>query len=838
MNTLIGKIFFLSFLNLCLLLAPLLSQTLPNKEFIRSVQDADLYFYFNEDFDKAASLYESILKNHPDNLNISAKLGICYLNIDGKKADALRLLIKGSGNIVKSDNDYLEYGQKAPIDTWFYLAHAYQVNDSLSKAIAVYGDVKRKIGSTEAFRTDYIDNQIKACKYAIEMEKNPVKTSMELLIPWLKDWPGATNPVLSENDSVFVFTRKVNGTNHIFCSYKTNGWQTPVDITSQLGGYDNICSNSMTARGDIMIIYMDDGADGNLFMSSRKGTVWTKMRKLNKNINTKYWEAHGFITPDGKQLYFSSNRPEGLGELDIWYSQRDEDGNWGSAKNLGNTINTVYNDNTPFFSPSTNTLLFSSVGHNGMGGYDVFSATLKNGRWAKPIGMPYPVNTTSDNTMFSIYSDGKGYITSMVDDKAGIRNIYRIIQGDLPSENIIANGTVGLQDGMNIMPGLADIKISAGDSSQAWKKIEINDSGKYKFDTKPGDYLVQVKYSGYKTDTFSLNIPKDFTGKSLAVSTSMVPEKVSSGDFLAIKNILFDYNSQSLNEKARIELEKLKSILKDYSELKIEVSGYTDIKGSADYNVMLADKRAQAVISFFATAGIPESRFIKKAVGASDFVAINVNPDGSDNPEGRQYNRRVTLGLINPQTGISIRQESYTPSRLREPSSMRYALVLMKSPEKYYPDYFSDFKINELFFVRPVFIDSIYLYVLGEFTNKSDAESYLTFAREKGFKDGYIANQYELMQPPRQLMDKPDAGMRTAKIKVYTIQLKASKAPLNVKTFSVGQQVKEIKGNDGYYRYIFGEYEGFSRAVRALEKTHKSGYKDAFIKEYGLLIQQ
>jgi outer membrane protein OmpA-like peptidoglycan-associated protein/tetratricopeptide (TPR) repeat protein len=838
MNTLIRKIIILSFLNFSLLSPLLLSQSISNKEFIRAVQEADLYYYFNEDFEKAASLYEKLHNEFPANSNISAKLGICYLNIDGKKAEALSLLTKATADVVKFDKEYIEYGQKAPLDTWFYLAHAYHVNDSLSKAITLYTDVKKKIGSTEAFRTEYIDNQIKACRFAIEMEKNPVITSEELFIPWLKDYPGATNPVLSENDSVFIFTLKEAGKNHIYCSFNTGSWQKPIDITSQIGPYENLASNSITSKGDLLIVYMDDGADGNLFTSSRKGQEWTRMKKLNKNINTKYWEAHGYITPDGKQLYFSSNRPDGFGELDIWVSNRETDGNWGLPLNLGNTINTPYNENTPFFNPVSGTLLFSSIGHNGMGGYDVFSSTLKNGKWTKPIGMPYPVNTTSDNSMFLIDHTSKWFITSMVEDKTLTRNVYRIIEGGIPSEKIVANGSIGLQDGMNIVPGLAEIKLARTDSSESWKKVAINDSGSYKFDTKPGDYVVQVKYAGYKTDTFNLKIPDNFTGKSLSVSTSMVPDKVQSGDFLAIRNILFGFNSQNLNDQAKIELEKLKSLLTNYPGLNIEVTGYTDNKGTPDYNIKLADKRARAVISYLASAGIPETRFIRKAVGAADFIAINVNPDGTDNPEGRQYNRRVTLGVINPQTGISIRPESYTPPGLRQPYSMRYGVVLMQSSEKYYPDYFKDFRMNELLFVRPVFRDSVYLYVLGEFNDKSDAESYLKFARDKGFKDGYIVNQYDMQEPPRQLINITEVSRRSGETKIYIIQLKASSAPLNINQFRPLEKVKEIKGSDGYYRYVFGEFEGFSAAKTALENIQKSGRKDAFIKEYGLLIKQ
>ncbi|MBA4322440.1 MAG: hypothetical protein C0408_06430 [Odoribacter sp.] len=832
------KNIILSFLLLSFISAPLLPQALTNKKYIRDVQDADMYFYFNEDFDKAASIYESILIDYPENANISAKLGICYLNIDGKKAYALKLLKKASASVVKSDNDYIEYGLKAPIDTWYYLAHAYLINDSLSKAILVYTDVRKKIGSTEVFRLDYLDNQIKACRNAIEMGKNPVDTSQKLLIPWLIQYPGATSPVISGNDSVFIFTRKENGKNHIYYSFKTNGWQKPVDITSQLGGYDNICSNSITYRGDYLIVYMDDGADGNLYGTNRKGTAWTKLKKLNKSINTKYWESHGFITPDGKQLYFASNRTGGSGELDLWVSQTETNGNWGIAVNLGKTINTNYNENTPSFSPTTGTLIFSSFGHNGMGGYDVFSSNLKNGKWTKPIIMPFPVNTTSDNTMFIESNDTKGYITSLVEENSGIRNIYSVIPLGPSVLKVFVKGTVSLQDGNKIVPSLAEVKFTSADSALAWKKIEINDSGFYKFETKPGNYIVQVKYTGYKTDTANLNIPKNFVSKYLSVSTSMIPEKVFSGDFLAIRSILFDFDSEKLNEQARTDLEKLKSVFNNYKELSIEVSGYTDIKGSKDYNIRLADKRAQNVISYFTASGIPVSRFTKKAVGASDFVAINVNPDGSDNKEGRQYNRRVTLGIINPQTGIAIRQESYTPPGLRQPHSMRYGIVLVKSPEKLYPNHFRVFNLNELYFIRPLYKDLVYYYMLGAFTNKSDAESYLKFAKEKGFKDAYIVNQYDLQEPLRQPDNLPVDTRESKEGKIYVIQLKASIVPLDMNQFNAIENIKEVKGKDGYYRYVFGEFKGFSRAKTPLENVQKSGFKDAFIKEFDLLRKQ
>ena len=99
--------------------------------------------------------------------------------------------------------------------------------------------------------------------------------------------------------------------------------ERPVDITKQLGGYDRFYSNSITGDGKQLIIYMDDGGDGNLYYSMRKDTTWTKIKSVGKPINTIYWQSHGFITPDGNTMYFSSNKPGGEGELDIWYSKKN-----------------------------------------------------------------------------------------------------------------------------------------------------------------------------------------------------------------------------------------------------------------------------------------------------------------------------------------------------------------------------------------------------------------------------------------------------------------------------------------------------------------------------------
>jgi len=822
---------------LIVLQSPLSSQPLTKKQFDKAVQAADIIFYYDEDYEKAAAQYQYLLTMFPDNSNLSAKLGICCLNIDGRKREALQLLEKASVNIVANDRDYIEYGDKAPLDTYMYRAIAYHRNDSLEKAITLFTDAKKRLAGTDLFKDEYIDNQIRDCKYAIEMKKKPLTIISKLFTPWIKEYPGACNPVLSKNDSVFIFTVKNEGKTRILCSYKTDKWNKPSDITHQLGGFDRFYSNSITGNGKLLIIYMDDGGDGNLYFSQRKDTTWTKIKSLGKPINTIYWQSHGFITPDGNTIYFSSNKPGGEGELDIWYSNKGADGKWEEPVNCGNVINTPYNEDTPFFDPETGALLFSSVGHISMGGYDIFRSVNRNGTWTNPTGMPFAFNNTDENTFFILNNNAPGFITSIYKEQNGERNIYSVVAEDPADKITIAKGTISLQDGMKVNPEQVKIELYDLKKRTSTKSIPLTDTSSFRVEVKPGDYQIFVVHSGYKPDTINLNVPLYFPGNLIAVKASLIPEKVYFGDFLSIKNILFEFNSFKLSDDAVNTLEILRSILSDHPDLRIEIAGYTDAIGSTDYNRKLAEKRAQSVINYLEDAGISRSRLDKKAFGESNFAAVNSNRDGTDNPEGRKYNRRATFGIIDPQTGIVIRQETYTPRHLRLQNSLKYSIVLTTSKGTISNGKFQNLKIDERLFIKSLKIDSVTFYTIGIFYSKNDASSYLAYAKEKGFNDAYIVSQYEINSESESLLNPDAVSRQIPGKKVYTIQLHATRIPVKVKEFKGIESVREIVSEDGYYRYITGEYDSLPKAKKDLTHILESGYKDAFIRDINLLIK-
>jgi outer membrane protein OmpA-like peptidoglycan-associated protein len=818
--------------------ASLCAQETAQKEFKRAFQNADMYYYYDENYLKAANLYEPLVKDHPDNYNLAAKLGICYLNLDGKREKALELLKKASKGVVSSEKEYKQTGEKAPLDTYLYLAVAYHRNDSLESALTYFNDVKKKLADSDTYQEDFINLQIRNCRYAMEMKKKPLRILSEYFAPWLKDYPGACNPVLAKNDSVFVFTVKNEGLTQVYCSYKNKTWGTPANITKQLGGYDRFYTNSITGDGKKLVMFMDDGGDGNLYYSMRNDTTWTKIKSVGKYVNSIYWEAHGFITPDGKTMYFSSNRPGGEGELDLWSSERLADGSWDRPVNLGNVVNTPYDESTPYFDPENNALLFSSIGHISMGGYDVFRSIKRGDTWTQPVGMPFAFNSVQENTNFILNNNAPGFVASRFDDKTNLRNIYAVVAVDPADELTRASGNIKLEDGMEVDPKVALITVKNLQTGVITQNIPVTQDGSFNFDIKPGEYEVYVSHDGYHTDTINLSLPLYYAGSYLAVNPSLSPEKVSAGDFLAIKNVLFEFDKYELTDEAIPTLELLKNIMINYPELIIEVAGYTDAKGSTDYNNKLANKRAQAVIDYFTSIGIDKTKFIKKSFGESNFTAVNTNPDGTDNPEGRKYNRRATFGIVNPKTGVVLRQESYTPQHLRQPSSMKYSIVLLRTRDNIYPGYFSNLIKDEMLFVRTVKTDSLNLYVLGVFYNRPDAVTYLGYLRENGMKDSYIINQYDLDNAYEKLNRVESKENPVLTRKAFTIQLKATKSRIDISSVFPGYEgVKETVADDGFYKYLFGEYESIAKAREVLTDIKKD-FDDAFIKEINVPVNK
>jgi hypothetical protein len=215
----------------------------------------------------------------------------------------------------------------------------------------------------------------------------------------------------------------------MFSHLVRNEWTPPVNITPELQSDGDHYISYLSPDGTVMLLSKDDNINSDIWMSKFDGTRWEPARKLKKEINTKYWEAHGYLTEDGSAMIFSSDRPGGFGGLDLYISKLNKDGEWGTPVNLGPEINTPFNDDRPFLINNGTILFFASQGHYNMGGYDIFRSDLQNnGLWSKPKNIGYPLNNPDDNIFFCPTDKGNGGFMSMTrrDEGAGKGDIYHI----------------------------------------------------------------------------------------------------------------------------------------------------------------------------------------------------------------------------------------------------------------------------------------------------------------------------------------------------------------------------------------------------------------------------
>jgi hypothetical protein len=222
---------------------------------------------------------------------------------------------------------------------------------------------------------------------------------------------------------------------NIYVSYKDRegNWQSPELLNINPKGPGHLASVNVSADGQTLFLYKDDGGDGNIYESVLVGELWSDPVLMGSDINTKSWETHGAITADGSTFYFVSDRSGGFGGRDLYRVVRLPDGSWSKAQNLGNMINTKYDEEGVFIHPNGRTLYFGSVGHNSMGGFDIFTSELQDdGTWSYPKNVGYPLNTVDDNVFFITTADGRrGYFSSDQFGGYGEKDIYFV---DLPTD--------------------------------------------------------------------------------------------------------------------------------------------------------------------------------------------------------------------------------------------------------------------------------------------------------------------------------------------------------------------------------------------------------------------
>jgi outer membrane protein OmpA-like peptidoglycan-associated protein len=419
---------------------------------------------------------------------------------------------------------------KYDLDYW--IGQSYHYGMSFDKAIQYYTDYRNKAsrGSapSSAVPAKEADRRIEECNNGKEYVAAPQNYAIINIGKSINSEYEDYAPVVNEDETELVFTTRRRDGNmnenvfsdnkpweDIFISTKENGnWAPAKNIGAPVTTLNHESTTGLSRDGNTLLIYKDEN-NGDVYITSRKSASepWTAPQPIEGINSGGYAETSASLSADGSTLYFSSDRPGGLGGFDIYMASKDSHGNWTKVKNLGAGINTPYDEEGPFIDYEGKILYFSSKGRKGMGGHDIYKATLldrKDNKWSEPENLGYPINTPDNDIYFVGTKDGKrGYYSSVREDGRGYSDIYRI---DVPEakkvEIIPVKLTVKVFDGG--AKAATDAKVSlvtVGDNTPV--VMTSTRSGSYDFSItsqERKDYKLSIEKDGYVSQTVDINI--------------------------------------------------------------------------------------------------------------------------------------------------------------------------------------------------------------------------------------------------------------------------------------------------------------------------------------------
>jgi peptidoglycan-associated lipoprotein len=397
------------------------------------------------------------------------------------------------------------------------------------------------------------------------------------------------------------------------------------------------------------------GSDVDLYLARFRNGQWGEPIPININ-QPNSWESTPALSPDGRTLYFSSNRKGGYGGLDIYSAQMDSRGRFGKVKNLGLDINTAGDDTFPYMADNSK-LYFSSDGHPGYGMLDVFVVNRANGK-TQIENLGQPMNSTSDDFGIYLFKPDRGFFTSNREGGKGDDDVYTFVNDD-PNLKVVNYFLQGITYNMrkdSTREVLADTKVSLLDQGgDVMQEFVTGNDGKFLFRVYENEnYVLLGDHDGYiikrqPYSTIGKSVPVESLKElvtNVTLDTILVLDRLEKNKIFVLKNIYFEYDKADIRADAAKELDKLVDLLNDNPEIKIEMGSHTDSVASEVYNIELSQRRAESTVSYLIRKGIATERLVAKGYGESKPIARNTNPDGTDNPEGRQRNRRTEFKIL------------------------------------------------------------------------------------------------------------------------------------------------------------------------------------------------
>ena len=443
-----------------------------------------------------------------------------------------------------------------------------------------------------------------------------------------------------------IFTRRVKGLDEDFFSSRreVGGWTRAGLLEGDINSTLNEGAQTVSQDGELLVFTGCNFPEGygscDLYYSVKTKQGWSLPRNMGRRINTEHWESAPSLSPDKRELYFASSAPGGQGGIDIWVSRRLPNGQWGEPENLGPSINTPGNESCPFVHADNETLYFTSDGHPGYGGDDLYvSRRRKDGGWGAPKNLGYPINTIENEGSLIVASDGRtAYYASDRDDSKGGLDIYTFqIRGDVaPLRTLWVEGRVhdgktgqGLPSAVELVD-LADGRVSS--------RVQTDEEGRYLVTLPVGrDYGFHVDRKGYLFHSGNFPFAQKTPDSTYRLDIPLRPIEKDAN--IVLKNIFFATNSFELKPESTSELDIIVRLMLENPTLGVRIDGHTDNVGRQADNMTLSNNRARSVVAYLTSKGVPAQRLSHKGFGSTKPVADNATE------EGRSQNRRTELSV-------------------------------------------------------------------------------------------------------------------------------------------------------------------------------------------------
>lgn len=687
----------------------LLSVLLAKAQDEEAVKLADEMYAFGDRKD-ALEVYLQAVNMNRNNKRANLMAGRCYLETVNKERSVSFLLKAYELDENIQEDILLLIGKGYHLGNQFDLAAEYYEkykNDLIS------GKVKDPKNSKE-LAIKKIEKKIEECAVGKELVANPVNYQLHNLGESINTDYKEFAPVITPDESVMYFTSRRQGSTgskkdrdneffeDIYVTTKIGDeWARPKNLGIPINTEFHEGCIGLSADGNELFIFKEDNG-GDIFISKKdsKGN-WSKPESIGNKINSSSYEPSVCISKDKKLLFFSSNRP-GKGGLDIYVSKADEKGRWQTPQILGDEINTILNEESPYYDEDSRTLYFSSSGLKGMGGYDIFKSTFDSttNKWSSAINLGYPINTADDDIYYVVSAGGaRGYYSSIRDHGVGDFDIYVV---DIPiikekiDTSILATSSKStvlkvskqpepkeVKDPKNILLSsnksntIVDTKENPETKEENTKRILqpthfggiVKDfkgiptlSAKVQLLDSKGK-LVSV-FNTSSDGSFNFEVPDVGTNKVYTISVTTVGymynskkiqlkegvldynatitlNRLETGFKTVLRNIYFDFNMAQIKPASNVELQKIVKLMNENPKIKIQLNGHTDNIGKPEYNKNLSQMRVDAVVEYLVSKGINQNRLIAKGFGEEKPIASN-----DDEIEGRELNRRTEFEVI------------------------------------------------------------------------------------------------------------------------------------------------------------------------------------------------